>query len=38
MKTFEGIAGTLTLTENGDSEVELGLCRTRNGKIVPVEE
>ena len=38
MKTFVGIAGTLTLTENGDSEVELGLCRTRNGKIVPVEE
>ena len=38
LKTFEGIAGPLNLTENGDAEVDLGLCKTKNGKIVPVTE
>ena len=38
MKTFEGIAGPLTFTIDGESEFELGFCTTKNGKIVPVNE
>jgi hypothetical protein len=38
MKTFEGIAGPITFTEDGDSAFELGFCTVKNGKIVPVEE
>ena len=38
MKKFEGIAGPLTLTENGDSDFELNICTTKNGKMVLMTE
>ena len=37
MKTFEGIAGPITFTEDGDAEFELGFCTVKNGKIVSAE-
>ena len=38
LKTFEGIAGTLTLTDDGESDFELTLCKVKDGKIAKVEE
>ncbi|MBP5534680.1 MAG: ABC transporter substrate-binding protein [Alphaproteobacteria bacterium] len=37
MKTFEGIAGPITFTEDGDAEFELGFCTIKDGKIVSME-
>ena len=37
VKTFEGIAGPITFTEDGDAEFELGFCTVKNGKIVSAE-
>ena len=38
MKKYDGVAGTLTFTGNGDSSYPFVLATIKDGKVVPVEE